>query len=468
MFGIVKMTHVCQYWRSTLISHPHLWSSIFVKNDRKDFVAACLERSREVPLTVCLDLKYGDYDDHPDCTCLRNEWSSGMRIDESNPCRYHTTIEPLLEASHIQRIRKLDVRLSMLDNCAEDGPDQDFEDALNGFGLFKFPVPALESLSFRVDHEFDVDTHLHFPRSLFFWEFLPPTKLRHLALHGCFSGPILAIRNLTSFELTADRDAFEAIELNQHTFLPFISGNPSLVSLCLSGCYFPDRAELSRVTPAKLPNLKSLRLTDIYELPGFPGLVDVPALKTISSLRISIQGQECFAFNSSADTYYHIHAENDDGFRLFCETPSDDEAVSDWLSLTHGVGLAPALVRFEGSLPRETNEVETSVLPLFVNAKVLEIGASFAGTWYRDFWKDLENVGPQLTGLRLEVIEGMDPRIGKSVKKFVEERLRKGMPLAKLERMTFEEMGEEDEGKAERLWEEFRAGLDIDQYLLAQ
>jgi hypothetical protein len=71
MFEIVKMTHICQYWRSTLISCPHLWSSIFVKNDRKDFVAACLERSRELPLTVCLDLKHGDYHDYPGCTCIR-------------------------------------------------------------------------------------------------------------------------------------------------------------------------------------------------------------------------------------------------------------------------------------------------------------------------------------------------------------------------------------------------------------
>jgi len=66
MFEIVKMTHVCQYWKSALIS-PHLWSSIFVKNDHPDFVAACLKRSQEVPLTMWLDLKYGDYDEYPDC-----------------------------------------------------------------------------------------------------------------------------------------------------------------------------------------------------------------------------------------------------------------------------------------------------------------------------------------------------------------------------------------------------------------
>ena len=79
MFEIVKLTHVCQYWWSTLISCPHLWSSIFVKNGHQNFVATCLERSREAPLTVRLDLEYGDYADYSDCTCIRNKRTPGTR-----------------------------------------------------------------------------------------------------------------------------------------------------------------------------------------------------------------------------------------------------------------------------------------------------------------------------------------------------------------------------------------------------
>jgi len=64
MFGIMKMTHVRQYWRSTLTAYSHLWSSIF---DHKDLVATCLERSQWIPLVVHLDLKHGDYHHHPEC-----------------------------------------------------------------------------------------------------------------------------------------------------------------------------------------------------------------------------------------------------------------------------------------------------------------------------------------------------------------------------------------------------------------
>jgi len=59
MFEIMKMTHVCQYWRSTLISYPHLWLVVFVQKHHKDLIVACLERSRGVPLAVCLDLVAG-------------------------------------------------------------------------------------------------------------------------------------------------------------------------------------------------------------------------------------------------------------------------------------------------------------------------------------------------------------------------------------------------------------------------
>jgi len=72
--------------------------------------------------------------------------------------------------------------------------------------------------------------------------------------------------------------------------------------------------------------------------------------------------------------------------------------------------------------------------PFFMKAKVLEVGVSFAGLDYPEFWKDLEQVGPQLATLSLEVIEGMQPAIANSVEKLVEARFNKGRPLAKLER----------------------------------
>ncbi|KAF9781575.1 hypothetical protein BJ322DRAFT_1077010 [Thelephora terrestris] len=473
MFELVKMTHVCQYWRSALISFPHLWSSIFVKNDRKEFVAACLERSQRVPLTVSLHLKYGTYRNYresPKCTCF--QWSSWTRISEENPCSYHTTILPLLHKDHTERIRKLDVRLILVENPDESAHGM-FMGALTDLKFFVFPLPLLESLSFDVNPAFesDVDTYMDFRGYPFRWKTSPPASLRHLTLHGCYGGPIPSLQNLTSFEL-AGVEEFDPIELDKDTFLPFLSRNTSLVSLTLTHCSFPVGSQLPRVTPVELSRLKTLRLADIRESPGFPCLIEIPALKTISSLHISIQKRKDGRYTL---TDFRARAQSHDGFQLSIDVPEleddklvDDKLISDWVGITRNADPRPALVRFErqdlGS--ERGSKINFSPLPLFVNAKVLEISASFANRWYLNFQEDLEKIGPQLTTLRLEVVEGMNAgMMAQSVKRFVEARLKKGMPLIRLEKMMFEGMSEEGEANAERLWEEFRASLHIDQYL---
>ena len=362
---------VCQYWRSTLVSYPRLRSSIPVKNHNKDFVAACLERSQEIPLTVHLDLEY--------------------------PGAFHNSnaIDPLLEVG-TQRIRKLDVFLTMFDDCAEEGPDQYFKDALDDFKFSALPLTFLESLNLRVYNEFYIHSYLKLPEDLLCWESFPPTQLRRLTLHGCFDGPIQAVRTLTSFELAGVMNASSSgeIVLHEHTFLPFLSGSPSLASLCLSYCIFPDLAQLSRVTPIRLPKLKSLQLIFFDGLPSFPGLIDVPAFKILSSLRILAMRPACALYYfSDPDSY--LHAKGDDEPQPSYDEPDSDDLISDWLGLMRNADPTLALVRFGGQEPGPPGDDQPKVspLPLFVNAKVLEIGAFFADLWYKDFWEDLGEVG---------------------------------------------------------------------------
>jgi hypothetical protein len=309
----------------------------------------------------------------------------------------------------------LDVNFTVIDRKSEDGPDQNFKEALDDFKLFALHLPVLESLSFQVAREFL--TQLKFPEDLFCWEALPPTKLRHIALRGCYGGGILAARNLTSFELAGYVGADDPVELHQYTFLQFISANPPLISLRLSHCKFLYHKRSSRMTPVKLPELKSLRLVDIDGLSGFPGLIDIPAFKALSSLRISAREPTptYVCYYDTSNSGFLARAESDDGFY---GTRNANQVAPGWLDITHGADPSPTFVRLEGrerDLTKE-NEMKVSPLPLFVNTKVLEIGASFASLWYRDFWDDLENVGPQLTTLRLEVVEGAKSAVAKSVK----------------------------------------------------
>ena len=182
MFELVKVTHVCQYWRSTLISCPHLWSSIFVKSDHRDFIAACLERSREVPLAVHMDLEYGAYHYHSDCRCKQ-----GRPVAATDPhlCRYHSTFVPLVTSDCTRRIHKLDIHLHLLDTQTDDS-DWYFEGAFDHFKLFELPLPTLEYLNLRVHSELADKILVELPRDLFCWDFSPPTELRHFTLHGCY------------------------------------------------------------------------------------------------------------------------------------------------------------------------------------------------------------------------------------------------------------------------------------------
>ena len=270
MLELVKMTHICQYLRTTLISFPHLWSSVFMKNNRKELVTASLERSQQVPLDVCLDMEYGndrDYCRLHGCRCFR-ESSVRRTGNERNLCSHHTAILPLLNNCYTEHIRKLDVRLAIANDSKGIGVDI-FRTALDDLKFCTFSLPSLESFSFSIHPEFEEDFDMHSPGDVFGWDTSPPTSLRHLVLHGYYGGPILSLQSLTSFELAAVND-FYPMEINPRTFLPFISSNTSLVSLTLTHCNFPPRSKLSRVIPIELSQLKTLRLTNISESHSFP------------------------------------------------------------------------------------------------------------------------------------------------------------------------------------------------------
>lgn len=349
-------------------------------------------------------------------------------------------------------------------STTEEELAKDLKNALYNSGLLACSLPSLENLRFRVYHDEPKMTCIDFPRDLFGWNASPPTRLRHLTLDGCYGGPIVALRNLTSLHLTGNtkRDS-GYLKLTPQSFLPFISGNPSLVSLTLCHCDLVDfSSSRVTVTPVELTKLKTFRLMDVYPLSSLAVFIEVPAFKTLSSLRVS-------TMINGYGPGIGICAENNDGFQLFHGGTDDYWFLSNWLDLTCKADPNITFTRIEGNYPSVNGGggAEFSPLPLFVNAKVVEISASFAGPWYDDFRKNMENIGPQLTTLRLEVVERMFPGVATSVEEFAKARMDKGMPLAKLERMEFEEMSEEDEEKAKGLWDKFWAGLNIEPYLLS-
>ena len=52
---VIPLTHVCRYWRQSIISAPELWTSI--SNSRSEFMALSLERAKAARLYVSIDTR---------------------------------------------------------------------------------------------------------------------------------------------------------------------------------------------------------------------------------------------------------------------------------------------------------------------------------------------------------------------------------------------------------------------------
>ena len=53
-----KLAQVCGRWRSNVISTPLLWSTVHIsQKKRPEFISLCLERSKDVPLDIVLEIR---------------------------------------------------------------------------------------------------------------------------------------------------------------------------------------------------------------------------------------------------------------------------------------------------------------------------------------------------------------------------------------------------------------------------
>ena len=53
-----KLAQVCNQWRSNAILNPLLWSTVYVsRKTQPEFITLCLERSKDVPLDITLEIR---------------------------------------------------------------------------------------------------------------------------------------------------------------------------------------------------------------------------------------------------------------------------------------------------------------------------------------------------------------------------------------------------------------------------
>lgn len=207
--SIVQLTHVCRFWRDSIISTPELWT--LISSGRMKLAKLCLERAKTVPLTVHLDFggikgKRGSI----------NLLSSHFKNTASFTCINFSKIEELAQ-------------------------------------VLNFPksLPNLRSLSLTRPRDTIQVNHTDL------FDFSAHTALRELSLYNIpFVPSILSLRTLTKFSIFN-----YGFELPIDTLLGLLDANRSLESASLTmGFAEPSLCHTYRKTPVGR-NLRHLSIS---------------------------------------------------------------------------------------------------------------------------------------------------------------------------------------------------------------
>lgn len=443
LYAISKLTHVCRFWRMALINQPRTWSTVFITpDDRRSFIEACLERSRPAPLDVTMDAgRVGR--SRTGCTCDRGRRGS-MLPNESNPCEWHFQFESLAEIKHSSRIHALTIcfdsnRVPLVDRA---------QFSLGACRFFASPFPRPVTLAWKNEET----AHAN---HLFSVQPFVPT-LRSLTYVGAWSSLITQVSNLTSFAFESDfkHTSTEAIRL-------LMQNNQSLESLSLYIITFEGD---SKGPPVSLLNLKSLSV-DLPSNKKLSTIFRVPALRNLSSLRISGEDGDVYTISATGD-----------GIALTAKCSPVNFAET-WVDLT---GYAKPVIRhirlYDG--PEEVDHCcseNNTIVLLMVDAQTLELGFNYLVAWYRGFWDELKQLGAQLKTIRFEVSGEMEPcsddddldgdeEVWDSIEELVRYRFDHGRPFSTVERLVVSE-SERENRMQDYAWRCFYGHRKLSQYV---
>ena len=292
---LVATTHVCQHWRSTLISSSSLWNSFQFKSHHDlDRTLTYLQRSKLVPIDISIDINFSQ------------------------------DLEVLTHfAPHITRTRSLVI--------------QGFH--VHAISLFCNPVPSLEYLE---NHE----DSLHIPNN-FLGQQAP--SLRFVSFRGIYPTfeTLFPLPSLTEFDLYLPKDVGP---LRMSVLFRLFSDSPLLQKICINTPnqvtqdipldqiisleslveldYFYNSGD--RILPhLKLPRLKQLRVSSSLE----PGQIQRLAHILPYDGHVLLAGATKMLCHSRGYTI-RIDLSGDDGLdvSLSANCTTEDRPSVDWFS----------------------------------------------------------------------------------------------------------------------------------------
>jgi len=439
MYTLLRLTHVCRFWRSSLIHYPPVWTTIFATyKDRRSFVEMCLERSQPLLLRVLTDTSE-EWPGRTGCNCVMAE-SKRLNPNEKSPCERHFLFEALAHPKNSERVRVLNMESTTTVSC------QVLE--FGSCRFFNSPLPQLTTLIWR-DYGIEYLGRLSpDPCSL--------PNLRCLTFEGCWHPSLARVRNLTSFTIKSS-----IFRLDVENFRLFASNNRSLESLEL-------RIGIKGSTkgpPVELSNLKSLRVESRPVV--LSNAIRAPAFQNLSSLWISLEDE---------DRECYIVCATGDGISLSTKTWGPEIAEC-WEYLAGYTRPTIRHVRVYDQVEKygPDGDFLMVIAELMVDAHTLDIGLTYSED--RWFQAKLKQLGPQLKTIRFEISEKMNPIRGPGEQRvpwdsqvldgiadLIEYRFKMGWALSTVERMVVSEDQQVDRLQ-DRVWRQFYDSRKIEEYL---
>lgn len=246
---VLRITHVCHYWRSAAHTHTGFWSSIFIDNTPPAFVAHCIELGGQ---SLRIYIRLGITADPP-----RGDYPFTRRLYPKDA----DSINLLLNI-HPERVRTLDVK----------APFEFGKLLAPMIGAFRPFFPYIDRLGWADEFGVSPDGVPAIP--------YPLPRLRHLSLCRNPGTPIIGgISGLKSFQWRAE-------DVPVRTFVELLRRNQGLESITMRGCTYStalDNPPTYDPQPVSLSNLKSLTISDCLETVQY---IDAPLLSFLPVLRV--------------------------------------------------------------------------------------------------------------------------------------------------------------------------------------
>ena len=277
---IIPLTHVCQHWRTIILSYPKIWSTVRMKPGDPSVTSEWLARSQNTPITVIAE--FSDSYEHPSCRYQDSATATLARHNSPRVCPRHEAVLSLDRLlPHRSRIRDLTIVLHSSDPDWED--HHDGEPALLYHQFFRDSLPNLQRLDFRAVHVQPTRYTIPIPDSLFAKN-LP--RLKELTYLGVTGGLTWTAKNLTSGEIGSWRESDGPCIISLDELGMFLSNNKTIESLAINDCEFFEGHQVPTATP--LPDLKFLKVSSLNN--GFKQILDrihAPQFKNLDTVQFS-------------------------------------------------------------------------------------------------------------------------------------------------------------------------------------